>query len=225
MRGRLLRRYQRFLADIETETGEVITAYCPATGRLTSCYQVGAPVEYTRVEKPGRKLDYDWWSIRMDSSWVVIDTRPAPDLVRRHQNDAWAPPHWKRARWEPEPSLEEGGRLDFRLCDGEREEWIEVKSVTWCRGETGLFPDAPTRRGRRHLRELIKRARRGQKARLVMVSMRSDVRRVKPSRLIDPEFARLLGQARKEGVSLMGLQSRVGARDIQITGRIPVECR
>ncbi len=222
MRGRLLARRKRFLARIETETGGEITAYCPATGRLTSCLRVGAPVEYFRVESEDRKLNYDWWSIRMTSGWVVIDTRPANRILRRHRGASWMPPAWNEATWEAEPALESGGRLDFSLPAGDPTTWIEVKSVTWAHNRTGFFPDAPTERGRRHLRHLMELADSGHAAYLVFVCMRPDVEAVKPASWVDPDFASLMQRARKRGVNIIGVQSRVDHRTVRLLGRIPV---
>lgn len=149
MRGTLIERYNRFLADVRTTDGETVTAYCPATGRMTSCLEEGAPVEYLRVENPDRKLDYDWWSIRMPESWVVIDTRPANRWLYWNRTAPWFPDEWGGAEWTAEPSLPDGGRLDFRLGNGTASpDWIEIKSVTWCEDGVGFFPDAPTERGR-----------------------------------------------------------------------------
>lgn len=224
MRGYLIKRYKRFLADIRTRDGDTITAYCPATGRMTTCLEEGAPVEYLPVQDSDRKLDYDWWSIKMPESWVVIDTRPANRWLYWSRNAPWTPESWSGAEWTAEPSLPDGGRLDFRLnFENSPDTWIEVKSVTWCKDGIGYFPDAPTERGRRHLRELIELASQGYSVWVLFISMRSDVETVRPGGSVDPEFEELLGRARDGNVNLMGLQSDVDDRSLRLTGRIPVE--
>lgn len=223
MRGYLIERYNRFLVDLETETGETITAYCPATGRMTTCLENGAPCEYLPVEDPDRKLDYDWWSIKMPESWVIIDTRPANHWLYWSRSAPWLPEGWDRASWSPEPELPQGGRLDYRLDgDGQPTTWVEIKSVTWAENGVGYFPDAPTERGQRHLRELIDLKRSGFEAYVVFICMRSDIELIQPGRSVDPDFADRLIEAREAGVNLLGLRARVDDRSLQLTGTIPV---
>ena len=226
LRGSLIERYNRFLVDIRTPEGDTITAYCPATGRMTTCLQDGAPVEYVRVRNKDRKLDYDWWSIKMPESWVVIDTRPANRWLYWARKTPWLPDGWERAEWNAEPSLPEGGRLDYRLVhDGadRRDTWVELKSVTWCEDGVGYFPDAPTERGRRHLRELMALAEQGHPTWVVFVSMRSDVEVIRAGGSVDPDFEELLNEARACGVNLLGIESEVDDRSLRFTGRLPVE--
>ena len=224
MKGSLIERSNRFLADIRTQDGKTVTAYCPATGRMTTCLEEGAPVEYLRVENSDRKLDYDWWSIRMPESWVVIDTRPTNRWLYWNRTAAWFPESWRNNKWTAEPSLPDGGRLDFRIDGNDgRPAWIEIKSVTWCEDGVGYFPDAPTERGRRHLRELTALAEDGHETYVVLVSMRSDVEVIRPARSVDPTFADALCEARNAGVKLIGVESSVDDRSIRFTGILPVK--
>lgn len=221
MRGRFLRRYQRFLVDIETETGEVITAFCPATGRLRTCSKVGAPVEYTDVKNEDRRTDFDWWSIRMPASWVVVDTRPANQLIYQHRRSLACLSEWADEQWTPEPVLEDGSRLDYKIGTDLFPTWVEIKSVTWCENGVGYFPDAPSERASRHLEELIDRSTE-EAALLILVAMRSDIHEIRPATEVDPAFARRLKRARENGVEIMGIGSRVTHRSVTPFERIPV---
>jgi len=223
MRGRLLRRYNRFLVDIETESGGCITAFCPATGRLRSCYRVGAPVEYRPVSGASRRTDYDWWSIRMSRTWVIIDTRPAPDVLKKQHASLSLPEDWQEGRWSTEPVLEDGSRLDIRIGQAPVTTFVEVKSVTWCRKRVGLFPDAPSERASRHVRTLMEIARQDSRdAAMILVSMRSDIDVIEPAHWIDPEFSDLLREAKQSGVEIVGLASSVSCNRIELKKRIPV---
>ncbi|MFB6356109.1 MAG: DNA/RNA nuclease SfsA [bacterium] len=225
MRGYLLRRYQRFKVDIETEAGQIITAYCPATGRLTTCYRTTAPVEYFPMENSNRTLRYDWWSIRMPESWVVIDTRCANQKVYSQRNCSWFPEQLRSAEWlsEPaEPDLFEG-RLDYQLeWETGKPGFMEIKSVSMARDRVGYFPDAPTKRGRRHLRSLLELARNGYPVFVVLASMRGDIEEVRPCRETDPEFSDLLEQCSRNGVQIYALSAKVGPTNLTFTGTIPV---
>lgn len=223
MKGYLLKRYKRFLADIRTEDGKEITAYCPATGRMTSCLREGARVEYLPVNDPDRKLDYDWWSIQMPDSWVIIDTRPANKWLFWNRTASWLPDSWNRASWVAEPATPRGGRFDFRLKHPEGPDtWLEIKSVTWCEDGTGYFPDAPTKRGREHLEKLIQFQGNGYNSAIVFVSMRSDINEILPAGTVDPEFSKLLSDADQQGVDIIGIDSYVDDRSLTMIGRVPV---
>ncbi|MGE5579103.1 MAG: DNA/RNA nuclease SfsA [Bacillota bacterium] len=109
-------------------------------------------------------------------------------------------------------------RMDFYLDGGSREGscLIEVKSVTLCRAGVGLFPDAPTDRGARHLRELARAVEEGYRAYVVFIAQREDIRIVKPNRETDPAFADALEQAEKAGVRLLGYTCRVTPEEITL---------
>lgn len=212
------------MVDIRTGDGDTITAYCPATGRLRTCERVGAPVEYLPVVNSERSLKFDWWSIRMPDSWVVIDTRPANYFLKWHKTASWMPSKWSDAHWHPEPSLKNGDRLDYKLTTSdESETWIEIKSVTWCEDGIGFFPDAPSKRAVRHLEHLEALADRGADVYLVFVCMRSDICEIRPASSVDPNFSSRLGDAVSNGMNVMGIGSTVSDRLLQFTGTVPVE--
>jgi sugar fermentation stimulation protein A len=98
----------------------------------------------------------------------------------------------------------------------------EVKSVTLVEGDRGLFPDAPTARGARHVRELSALARRGEPSAVVFVVQRPDARSVTPNRATDPAFADAMAGAARAGVSLLAYTCRVGPAGIRLEGRVPV---
>ncbi|MFB6344242.1 MAG: DNA/RNA nuclease SfsA [bacterium] len=224
MKGYFIKRYKRFLVDLETNSGNQITAYCPATGRMTSCLRKRAPCEYLRVSNSDRKLDYDWWSIKMPESWVIVDTRPANHWLYWTRTAPWLPSDWSTANWKAEPELPNGGRLDFRLERSQQPDtWVEVKSVTWAENGTGYFPDAPTSRGRRHLKDMIELSRAGYRVYVTFICMRSDIEEIRPARNIDPEFAELLETARRQDVNLLGIKASVDSRSLKLNGTIPVK--
>jgi len=140
------------------------------------------------------------------------DTRPVHD--REVQSvDAGAERAAAKAPARPVRS-----RMDFYLDGGCRERscLIEVKSVTLCKGGVGLFPDAPTDRGARHLRELARAVEEGYRAYAVFIAQREDIRIVKPNRETDPAFADALERAEKAGVRLLGYRCRVTPEEISL---------
>jgi sugar fermentation stimulation protein A len=122
------------------------------------------------------------------------------------------------ADWELRREVRHGSsRIDFLLQRGASRLWVEVKSVTLVDGGLGLFPDAPTRRGRRHVSELAALARKGDSAMLLFVVQRGDATAVAPHSLIDPAFADALADAEKAGVDLRAAGFRFDARG-RVTG-------
>lgn len=116
-------------------------------------------------------------------------------------------------------------RMDFFLdaVPGGEPCLVEVKSVTLCRDGAGYFPDAPTERGARHLRELTRGVREGYRAYAVFVAQREDIQVVKPNRETDPGFAAALREAQDSGVRLLGFGCSVTATGIRLnTAALPV---
>jgi sugar fermentation stimulation protein A len=114
-------------------------------------------------------------------------------------------------------------RLDFLLWHRGEPVLVEVKSATLVEGRRALFPDAPTERGTRHIRELTALARQGRRASVVFVVQRSDARRLAPHAGNDPAFATALSEAARAGVKVRAYVCRVTRRGASLVGRIPVE--
>jgi sugar fermentation stimulation protein A len=113
-------------------------------------------------------------------------------------------------------------RLDFILWRGERRVLVEVKGVSLVVARKAYFPDAPTLRGARHIRELARAARKGEEAWGVFVCQRRDAESVAPFEERDPDFARAMREARGAGVHFLGLVCRVTTKEMKIIGRVPV---
>ena len=114
-------------------------------------------------------------------------------------------------------------RLDFRLTQGDQVCWVEVKSVTYVRDGVGMFPDAPTGRGRRHLVELAKLVASGDQASAVFIAQRGDAARFTPYEAIDPAFAETLRRVNCQGVAIHAYRCNVHLDMIEIGDEIPVE--
>ena len=160
--GVLIKRYKRFLADIELESGEMITAHCPNTGPMIGLHDPGSPVRVSRSNNPKRKLAYTWEMIGVDRStqltWVGVNTAMPNRIIKLALEQKLLPElarRYETIRWEVPCGRDKKSRIDFLLCDRETSTYLEVKSVTWAEGQTALFPDTVTTRGQKHLRELM----------------------------------------------------------------------
>lgn len=220
-------RPSRFIVEASLEDGSRVEAHLADPGRLRELLIPGASLRLRPVEpERSRRTRYSVALARSQESpgtWVSLDTtlpnRLAGELLRQGKVDG-APHGWKIER-----EVRHGrSRFDFRLRDNGREMFVEVKSVTLVENGLALFPDAPTKRGVRHVQELTEIAQGGGSALLLFVVQREDAQRVSPHAGIDPEFAEALTLAARAGVLLRATRYRL-SRDGNATwlGSLPVE--
>ena len=201
--GLLIRRYKRFLADIETDGG-VITAHCPNTGAMTGCAERGSRVWFSLSDNPRRKYAATWELVDTGSGFASVNTLRANALVKEAIEagritalDCDVP---LRAE-APIPGG--GGRFDFQL-QTQPATFVEVKSVTLRQSRgVGMFPDAVSSRGQKHLRALMARAEAGDRAVLLFCAQHTGVGMVTPAASIDPHYANLLDEALSAGVEVL----------------------
>lgn len=226
LRGRLVRRYKRFLADVRLEDGREITVHCPNPGSMLGTQRPGSAVRCSSHDNPKRKLPQTLEMIRVGRVWVGLHAARANALAERVLTSGAYPPLSGYARIAREVAIEEGSRLDFRLDGGDDDDpapcWIEVKSVTLCEDGRARFPDAVTARGRRHLEHLMARRARGERVALLYVVQRADAESVAPADDIDPAYGQTLRAAARAGVELHALGARVQARRIRVERALPV---
>ena len=225
MAGRLVRRYKRFLADVERHDGEIVTVHCPNPGAMLGLKRPGSAVRSSTSDNPKRKLQHTLEMIRVGRIWVGLHTLRANQLAAR----ALAADAVEGLEGYPELRSEVavggGSRLDFALSghrDDPRIAYVEVKSVTMRGGGSGLFPDAVTERGRRHMETLERLHRRGSRAVVLFVVQRADCCEVRPADDIDPAYGQALRRAARSGVEVLALRARVTARRISMEQMLPV---
>ncbi len=223
-RAVLLRRYKRFLADVELENGRRAVAHVADPGRLPGLAVPGAELWLSGHRDPRRKLPFRVELIRQGRALVGVNSANPNRLAREGFARGLIGFARGFALARREPRLASGGRLDFLLRDPwGRELWVEVKGVTWrAEGRTAAFPDAPTARGRRHLEALIGRLREGGAAALLFVVQRADVESVRAAAEVDPDYAELLHAGRALGLRVEAWRCRVNQRAIELDAPLPV---
>jgi sugar fermentation stimulation protein A len=220
--GRLLRRYKRFLADVVLSGGEQVVAHCPNTGRMTGCAEVGSRVWLRFSNDPKRKLAY---------SWELVET-PAGQLVgiysaRANQLLAEALAGGQVAELEGyadiKPEVKVGdSRIDFCLSSALEKCFVEVKSATLLtEGGLGLFPDAVSSRGQKHLAELMELRAAGHRAVLFFCAQHEGIERLAPADTIDPVYGDLLRLALEAGVEILAYGCQLSPMGIQLDKRLP----
>jgi len=220
--GHLLRRYKRFLADIELADGRAITAHCPNSGSMTGCATPGSPVLLSVSSKPSRKLPYTWELVQADGIWVGINTSLTNRLAREGIENGTVSELSGYDCVRGEVPYGTHSRLDFMLSGERGDCFVEVKNVTLVDGRQALFPDAVTVRGQKHLRDLMEIVATGKRGVIFFVVQRGDAESVSPAEMIDPEYGRLLRTAIESGVEAIAYQAMVSPTEIRLSHCLPV---
>ena len=226
--GRLIKRYRRFLADVELEDGTSVTAHCPNTGSMLGCAEPGSRVWLSRSANPKRKYPFTWELVEVGGSVLVgINTVRSNALVREAVEDGIIRELAGYASIRSEIRYGgEGSRADLLLTGGDgRPCFVEVKNVTAAvSGGIAVFPDAVTVRGTKHLRELTGVVADGGRAVLCFSVQRGDAREVRPADDIDPVYGRTLREALAAGVEAVAYRAEVSPAAVRLRSRIPVVC-
>lgn len=218
--GILIKRYKRFLADIELPNGQQITIHCPNTGSMKNCLFPGEKVWFSTSDNPKRKYAHTWELMQTDQQhFIGINTGRANALAEEAINRQVIPELLGYENLKREVKYgNENSRIDILLTSQNRPDcYIEVKSCTLLEQQTGYFPDAVTTRGQKHLRELMQMVTLGHRAVLLFVVQHSGITSVKPARHIDPQYADLLQQAVSEGVEVLAYKTALSPLESQIT--------
>ena len=224
--GRLLRRYKRFLADIETAGGEQLTIHCPNTGSMLNCMSEGCRVWFSRSQDPKRKLPGTWeLGETPHGRLACINTARANALVEEALRGGVITELAGFTGLRREVRFgEENSRADFCLEFTTGPAWIEVKSVTlgFADSAVAAFPDARTERGARHLRELAAQARAGVRAVQLYCVNLSGIEAVRAAQEIDPAYAAGLREAREAGVEVLAYGAEITPEAIRLVRRLEV---
>lgn len=219
--GRLLRRYQRFFADVELSDGRIITAHTPNTGSMKQCAVPGHRVLLSTSANPARKLPFTWELVEVNGHWVDVNTQRANRVVEEALRSGVLP---ELAGGVVRPEYAWGAsRFDFLVERGEERTLLEVKNVTLCCGDrVACFPDAVTERGQKHLRELLRAKGEGWRAVIFFLVQRGEAESFTPADAIDPEYGRLLREAVAGGVEALAYRTLVTTATVTIDRALPV---
>ncbi len=220
--GKLIKRYKRFLADVELENGNVVTAHCTNSGSMKTCLEDGAPVYLTPVNDPKRKTKFTWEMIFINGNWVGVNTS-IPNLLAFEAIRDGKIEQLKGYTTVKREVTFGDSRFDIYAENDSEKCFVEVKNVTMKAGEFARFPDAVTTRGRKHLETLIRVKKQGIRAAMLYVIQRMDVEKFGPATDIDPDYAKSLRKAFKSGVEIIPVQARVTPENIEIIRELPFE--
>ena len=225
VQAKLIRRYKRFLADVELDDGSTITVYCPNTGAMTGCVQSGWRVWLSKSDSLKRKYAYTLELVETDFGLTCIHSSLANKVVGL----ALANHEVKELQGYSKIQAEvrygkQNSRADFLLSTDMEKCFVEVKSVTFLREDgRGVFPDTITRRGSKHLRELIVSKADGFRAVLFFCVLHAGIDRVSVADDIDPIYAQILSEAVMVGVEVLAYSCTIDSDGIELSGRINFE--
>jgi sugar fermentation stimulation protein A len=226
--GRILKRYKRFLADIELPDGQVVTAHCPNTGSMLGCWQPGARVQISHSDNPKRKLAWTLERVDMGQGWIGVHTGRTNPVIEEALRAGRIEPltGYRRIRREVkyQPSPGDNARFDLYLAEGERPDaWVEVKNVTLWQGGDLCFPDAVTLRGRKHLELLATACGQGYRGVMIYALNRPEGACFKPADEIDPGYGETLRQVVYDaGVEVLALRIAHGGHTMRVEGAVEV---
>ena len=201
--AKLIRRYKRFLADIELPTGDMMTIHCANTGAMTGCGEKGDTIWYSHSDSQTRKYPHTWELTQLENGQLCcINTHRSNQLVFEALQNKQIKELAMYHEIYPEVKYgEENSRIDFLLkAEGLPDCYVEVKSITLVKGNLGMFPDAVTTRGQKHVRELLVMKKQGYRSVVLFAGLHNGFDRFKIAEYIDPEYDRLLKEAMEQGV-------------------------
>jgi len=219
--ARLIRRYKRFLADIELSDGTKVTAHCANPGAMTGLMDPGARIWVERNDDPKRKLRYSWKLIELATGgFACIDTMLPNRLVEASlkAGDIATLAGYETLRREVRYG--QASRIDFlQSGGGRRDAYIEVKAVSLMRHQ-GLaeFPDSVTKRGTKHLFELMDMVAAGHRAVMLYAVQRTDCARFSVASDIDPAYGAAFQQARAAGVEVYCHATEISIEGLTLAG-------
>jgi sugar fermentation stimulation protein A len=220
--GTLVKRYNRFIADITLTNGRTISAHCPNSGSMLACCEPGRPVYVSFHDNPKRKLKYTWELIEMPASIVGINTLVPNRLVATSIQAGLVPELNGYHSISREVKTSGKTRLDILLRKGEENRcYVEIKNCTLVEDGVASFPDAVTSRGLKHLLELESLASEGFRCVIFYVIQRMDAKTFRPADQIDPAYGKELRRALKNGVEILVYDTRIDLEAIRLNRKIP----
>jgi sugar fermentation stimulation protein A len=226
VRGTLLRRYKRFLADVMLDDGREVTVHCANPGAMLGLNVPGTRVWVEPAAGGGRKLAFGWRLAETgDGHFAGIDASLANRLVAEALAAGAIPDLAGYATVRPEVRYGTRSRVDFLLSGpGRADAYVEVKNVHFRRdGDLAEFPDSVTARGARHLDELAAMVKAGHRAVMLYVVQRTDCARFRLSGDLDPTYAHAFARARAVGVEAIAHACRIETEGVWIDRALPVE--
>ncbi len=218
IKGKLLKRYKRFFADIKVNN-KIVTAHCPNTGSMQGLLDQGNEVLLTEHNDPKRKLKFTLEIIKAKKKFVGVNTHRANKIVNHGLENKLISEFKNVKNIKPEFKFSDDTRFDF-LCDSNL---IEVKNVTLFReNDIAEFPDAITSRGTKHLNMLIKSIKKGYKPYVLFLTQIQNINNFRIAKDIDRIYFENYKKAKKAGVNFLAYRCKLSSKEIKIEKKINI---
>jgi sugar fermentation stimulation protein A len=227
VRGKLIKRYKRFLVDIELESGKVVVAHCANPGSMMNLLLPDAEVWLSLASNPNRKLKYTWEMIRYEDTLIGLNTSLPNKILEDAIQQDLVVEFTEYDSLKREVKYGENSRIDILLQSSNLPDcYLEVKSVTLKRPGNGNnlaeFPDSVTVRGTKHLHELSGQVANGNRAAMFYLVQREDCNRLSIAGDIDPNYANAFIAARKAGVEMLCYGCSISPEAIKIRRKLEI---
>ena len=216
IKGKLIKRYKRFLADIILEDGQEITAHVPNSGAMTSCIEDNCDVWVSFHDNPKRKLKYTLELTKMGENLICTNTGVANKIAIEAIENSTIKELQGYTSLKPEQKYGQNSRIDILLENENQKCYVEVKSVSLKINDNLAFPDSVTSRGTKHLNELYDMVKDGHRAVMLYVVQRTDDLPFRLACEIDKKYCEAFAEVTKKGVEVLVYQSNISLEKIEI---------
>lgn len=236
--GIWIKRYKRFMVDLNLEDGTELTVHSANTGSMKNCFVEGGKAWFWDSKNDKRKYPHSLELTETPSGHVAcINTSRPNNLVAEAIKNGTVKELQDYEVLKTEVRYgDEKSRIDILLTGGEKNIYVEVKNTTLLEntldgepnetGSTeegiGYFPDSVSERASKHLRELIRMKAQGHRAVIFFCVNHTGIQQVKPADHIDKVYGQLLREADKAGVEIMAYASHIDDNEIYLKERLPV---
>ena len=222
IKGKLIKRYKRFFADVKINK-EIVTAHCPNTGSMKGLLDEDNDVYLLKNDDPKRKLKYGLEIIKARKNLVGVNTHMANKIVNHGLKNNLIHELKNNEKIKAEVFFNKETRFDFLLEKKRQKSFVEVKNVTLFRDKkTAEFPDAITSRGSKHLLTLIDAIKKGYKTYLIFLVQIQNMEYFKIAKDIDNEYYENYLKAKKAGVNFLAYRCKISSKEIFIDKRIKI---
>lgn len=222
MGGKLVKRYRRFLVDVQLDDGSTVTAHCPNSGTMVGCCEPGRPVLLSQSKDPHRRNAYTWEMINMYGTWVGVNVSVPRKVVAESLRSNLVPPFTSFSDLALDAEYGRGKTIDILMQGQEHNLFMNVYHVAWAENRVAKFPETPNARARKGLTDLTEVAEQGHRAVAFFFVQRGDCDVFAPAVDVDPEFAKIMRKAQHQGVELMAYRADVSPEGISLG--VPIPC-
>ena len=222
IKGKLVKRYKRFFADVKLNK-EVVTAHCPNTGSMMGLLDQGNEVFISKNDNPKRKLKYTLEIIKVKKNLIGVNTHFANKIAYHGLSNNLIKEIKDNDNIKPEVFFNKETRFDFLINKNKQKIFAEVKNVTLSRtNKIAEFPDSITSRGSKHLRTLIDATKKGYKTYLLFLIQIQGIESFRIAKDIDNDYYKNYLLAKKNGVNFLAYRCKINSKEIKVEKKIEI---